>query len=223
MSQNGASYLIHTQPETYVNIPFFEDSLTNSNEQINTSGAPIYELKQFCNGCKHKTFIQHECEYNYGHPLRIYTKEFFSKQMDNASIGKELEQCVYEYSVHNCKRLKKPCIWSHRDFKWVYKHTFMKLMFNIKRSPTLKDDILSGSRNIQTILYTHPKELCPHLDRWKRKSVDDYTIEEVENSIIKCGKCKMNKVHYYQLQTRSADEPMTTFCTCTHCGKRWKF
>lgn len=24
-------------------------------------------------------------------------------------------------------------------------------------------------------------------------------------------------------QTRSADEPMTTFVTCTNCGNKWKF
>jgi transcription elongation factor S-II len=28
---------------------------------------------------------------------------------------------------------------------------------------------------------------------------------------------------YYQLQTRSADEPMTTFVTCVNCDNRWKF
>lgn len=224
MSQNGVSYLIHAQPETYVNIPFFDNHLTNENEHINTSGAPIYELKQFCNGCKSKSFTQHECEYEYSHPLRIYAKQYFSKQMNNSNIGNELEQCVYEYTVHDCKRMKKPCIWSHRHFKWTYKHTFMKLMFNLKRSPTLKNEVLNGTRKIQSILYVHPKELCPNLERWKRDSVENYSIElEVEDSIIKCGKCKMNKVHYYQLQTRSADEPMTTFCTCTNCGKRWKF
>jgi len=27
---------------------------------------------------------------------------------------------------------------------------------------------------------------------------------------------------YYQLQTRSADEPMTTFVTCLTCNARWK-
>lgn len=38
-----------------------------------------------------------------------------------------------------------------------------------------------------------------------------------------CGKCKKREVSYYQMQTRSADEPLTTFCTCENCGNRWKF
>ena len=39
----------------------------------------------------------------------------------------------------------------------------------------------------------------------------------------KCYKCKKKKCTFYQLQTRSADEPMTTFITCLNCGNRWKF
>jgi transcription elongation factor S-II len=39
---------------------------------------------------------------------------------------------------------------------------------------------------------------------------------------FKCGKCKSVKTTYYQMQTRSADEPMTTFVTCMGCGNRWK-
>ena len=40
---------------------------------------------------------------------------------------------------------------------------------------------------------------------------------------FKCGKCGQRKCTYYQMQTRSADEPMTTFVTCTVCNNRWKF
>ena len=44
-------------------------------------------------------------------------------------------------------------------------------------------------------------------------STDDFT----------CSKCKSKKCTFYQLQTRSADEPMTTFVTCIECGNRWRF
>lgn len=49
--------------------------------------------------------------------------------------------------------------------------------------------------------------------------------EEKESYIgmFKCGKCKSMKTTYYQMQTRSADEPMTTFVTCTACNNRWRF
>lgn len=38
-----------------------------------------------------------------------------------------------------------------------------------------------------------------------------------------CGKCGSWRTDYYQLQTRSADEPMTTFVTCYHCMHKWRF
>lgn len=40
--------------------------------------------------------------------------------------------------------------------------------------------------------------------------------------MFRCGRCKQRKTTYYQMQTRSADEPMTTFVTCVNCDNRWK-
>lgn len=44
-----------------------------------------------------------------------------------------------------------------------------------------------------------------------------------DTEIFQCSRCKERKCTYYQLQTRSCDEPMTTFVTCTVCGNRWRF
>jgi hypothetical protein len=54
-----------------------------------------------------------------------------------------------------------------------------------------------------------------HLEEIKSRD-DDY------DGILQCRKCKSNKTEYYQLQTRSADEPMTTYATCKKCGNKWK-
>ena len=43
-----------------------------------------------------------------------------------------------------------------------------------------------------------------------------------ETDMFQCGRCKQRKCKYYQMQTRSADEPMTTYVTCVNCGNRWK-
>ncbi|CAI8005402.1 Transcription elongation factor A protein 1, partial [Geodia barretti] len=44
-----------------------------------------------------------------------------------------------------------------------------------------------------------------------------------ETDLLKCSKCGSRKCTYTQAQTRSADEPMTTFAYCLTCGHRWKF
>ena len=51
----------------------------------------------------------------------------------------------------------------------------------------------------------------------KKKHTEDNKI-----GIFTCGKCKSQNTTYYEMQTRSADEPMTAFITCLKCGKRWK-
>jgi DNA-directed RNA polymerase subunit M/transcription elongation factor TFIIS len=39
---------------------------------------------------------------------------------------------------------------------------------------------------------------------------------------LRCKKCGSNDITHEFLQTRSADEGTTIFCTCTSCKKRWK-
>ncbi len=45
---------------------------------------------------------------------------------------------------------------------------------------------------------------------------------KVEKGIHRCNKCKGTETLSYQVQLRSADEPMTTFVKCVGCGKQWK-
>uniref|UniRef100_A0A8C6SQX3 Transcription elongation factor A (SII), 3 n=1 Tax=Neogobius melanostomus TaxID=47308 RepID=A0A8C6SQX3_9GOBI len=40
--------------------------------------------------------------------------------------------------------------------------------------------------------------------------------------MLQCSKCRKKNCTYNQVQTRSADEPMTTFVLCNECGNRWK-
>lgn len=39
---------------------------------------------------------------------------------------------------------------------------------------------------------------------------------------INCPKCPNNEALFMELQTRSADEPMTIFYRCTKCRHNWK-
>ncbi|KAJ5692243.1 hypothetical protein N7462_001666 [Penicillium macrosclerotiorum] len=59
----------------------------------------------------------------------------------------------------------------------------------------------------------------------KKKNMNDAMVAQQERSIstsLQCGKCGQRKVTYTEAQTRSADEPMTLFCTCVNCGKSWR-
>ena len=45
--------------------------------------------------------------------------------------------------------------------------------------------------------------------------------DAMEEQCTKDG-CTNRRAYFYQLQTRSADEPMTTFYRCTECAHQWK-
>lgn len=69
---------------------------------------------------------------------------------------------------------------------------------------------------------------------WKFPFLDDLILEEnqqdefiinpfeVEEGVQEC-KCGSKRVYSYQVQKRSADEPMSTFSTCMACGKKWVY
>lgn len=64
---------------------------------------------------------------------------------------------------------------------------------------------------------------------WKQNQFQDKletlyieTPMNIKNGIHTCGKCKKNQTIFYQLQTRSSDEMITTFICCTNCGNRWR-
>ncbi|OAF67688.1 DNA-directed RNA polymerase III subunit RPC10 [Intoshia linei] len=63
----------------------------------------------------------------------------------------------------------------------------------------------------------------------KLKEVDDIlggskAWENVDSIEETCPKCEKRRAFFMQVQTRSADEPMTTFYKCCNpkCGHRWK-
>jgi transcription elongation factor S-II len=60
------------------------------------------------------------------------------------------------------------------------------------------------------------------LEKENMKKAQVPMAEKSISDSLECSRCKKKKVSYTQAQTRSADEPMTTFCECMNCGNRWK-
>ena len=45
---------------------------------------------------------------------------------------------------------------------------------------------------------------------------------EASTDMYTCKKCRSKRCTYYEMQTRSADEPATIFVTCLDCGKHFR-
>ena len=50
----------------------------------------------------------------------------------------------------------------------------------------------------------------------------DNESQRIGSNLFECPKCRQRNCTYMQLQTRSADEPMTNFCRCLECNNRWR-
>ena len=68
-----------------------------------------------------------------------------------------------------------------------------------------------------------PKRWEKLINEKAKRDEKKYERTQKISSEFTCRKCKSKDCSYYQMQTRSADEPMTTFVTCENCGNRWKF
>lgn len=113
-----------------------------------------------------------------------------------------------------------------------YQERFRSLYRNLKdtKNASLRDAVLSKRILPKDFVVMTPHELAnPELKkereqlrkesiRESKKGVDTQTFSEE----FQCRKCGLRKCSFFQMQTRSADEPMTTFVTCHHCGNRWK-
>ena len=114
-----------------------------------------------------------------------------------------------------------------------YKHKFLQIQHNLKRSPQLKNKILNGVIKTASIMELSPHALWPEgpwaktlEERIEKTMKKDYVSVILQDpnykGIFKCKRCKSHKTTYYEMQTRSADEPMTVFITCHNCDSRWK-
>jgi transcription elongation factor S-II len=137
-----------------------------------------------------------------------------------------LEKGIYNWSVREASSRKIVKKWDNHSFVQIYVDRLRSIMTNLK-GETLKS-LKEGSIKAHVIAFMTHQELSP--DKWatliiaktKRDKNKFETNIEAATDTFKCGKCHSTKCTYYQMQTRSADEPMTTFVTCIDCGKRWK-
>jgi transcription elongation factor S-II len=158
--------------------------------------------------------------------------EIFKNETDATEFELHMLRAVVERATKDCIDVD----WSNRTFWNMYRSRAITLYENlrgsdsyVKNNENLVEKLKSKELSLKTVAEMNAMELCP--SRWK--DVIDRIIEQ-EKKLYKgdqaasmfmwCSSCKkLSKCDYYQLQTRSADEPMTTFVTCLECDKRWKF
>ncbi|RYP07826.1 hypothetical protein DL764_002281 [Monosporascus ibericus] len=114
-----------------------------------------------------------------------------------------------------------------------YKKKIRSLFQNLKNKSNaeLGRNVMSGHISAERFVTMSSKELMSAEQRKTDAELEEENLRKAQvpvsqksiSDTLECSNCKQRKVSYTQAQTRSADEPMTTFCECMNCGKRWKF
>ena len=145
----------------------------------------------------------------------------------------DIEKGVYNKTIKVASEKNIPKNWDNIIFLDLYKQYCVEIYSNLNSDSYLGNKrffsrLLDGEFNPYTLAEMEHSRMFP--ERWKeildsKTRRDRYLYEvnkEMATDAYTCGRCKKSECSYYQLQTRSADEPMTTFVTCLNCGKRWR-
>lgn len=157
----------------------------------------------------------------------------FGSCIGEASRGRNTERSVYNYAIAKAKTQRVEAKWRNPLFAVLYLDRARTLFFNLREpapegETTLAERVMHGDIQAKDLGPMTHQEMCPWM--WKSlveakiaRDKSQYEINlEAATEEFKCFKCKKRKCTYYELQTRSADEPMTTFVSCLLCGNHWK-
>ena len=145
----------------------------------------------------------------------------------NEKVSINLEKAVFNYAIKEATQKKIIKKWENPYFKQLYLDRLRTIVNNLK-NPEILQQLHANELKPETFAFMTHQEMNPQ--RWKQliqnkikrdASKFDMNIE-ASTDMFTCKKCKSKKCTYYELQTRSADEPATIFVTCLDCGKHWK-
>ncbi|XP_010574671.1 PREDICTED: transcription elongation factor A protein 3 [Haliaeetus leucocephalus] len=143
---------------------------------------------------------------------------------DYKEFGVNCEKMASEIEDHIFQELKST------DMK--YRNRVRSRISNLKdpKNPSLRRNVLCGAIVPSLIARMTAEEMASDELKELRNAMTQEAIREHQmaktggtvTDLFQCGKCKKKNCTYNQVQTRSADEPMTTFVLCNECGNRWK-
>jgi len=179
----------------------------------------------------HKNHVDnanHSIHSNHSNPANQHSNDDHSAE--NAAA---LETRVFNWCIrHATDALHIVPSWSNPHFKQVYTQKILSMQINLcnPRNPDLWTRLIKKQITYSWLVQAEPYDMFPQLwtpimqevalKRLRKES--SLNVDNAPDGAFQCHRCKSKKTQYYQLQTRSADEPMTTFVTCLQCSRRWK-
>jgi len=144
-----------------------------------------------------------------------------------ATISINLEKGIFNYAIKEGTSRKIIKKWDNPLFVQLYIDRLRSIFINLKNTELL-EQLVTKELTPQSLAFMTHQEM--NQTRWKdlieqkiKRDATKYTTNiQASTDMFTCRKCKSKRCTYYELQTRSADEPATIFITCLDCGKNWK-
>jgi DNA-directed RNA polymerase subunit M/transcription elongation factor TFIIS len=141
-----------------------------------------------------------------------------------SKLADDVERCVFNGTVLGVRARGGACSWRSPRFQHMYGSRGVRVLANLDAILRLIDE---DEWSVQRATDASPAELRP--DIWdalqrNQRAKDETPVTQLapNTDTFKCKRCKSRKCYYYELQTRSGDEPMTVFVTCTTCMFKWR-
>lgn len=166
--------------------------------------------------------------------IRTETKKIFKNlnitdlEIDDLEIG------IFNKTLDYASQLEIPLSWSCSMFIEIYINYARSIYSNLDSTSYIENKNLITKFKKRDFLphelpYMQPEEIFPEkwteiINKRKLRIKDAYEIKQVAmTDAIKCSRCHNNKISYYDMQCRSADEATTTFYNCLVCNHKWKY
>jgi DNA-directed RNA polymerase subunit M/transcription elongation factor TFIIS len=146
---------------------------------------------------------------------------------------KNLEVAIFHSTLHAAEKRHISKVWTYPLFTQLYSSISRTIVGNLNPNTYIQNKNLfkrfeDGELSLEEIAGFGHTDLYPEI--WKDSLIRQFEREKrqlegnraMATDQFLCKGCKKRECTYYELQTRSADEPMTIFIQCLNCGKRWR-
>lgn len=143
------------------------------------------------------------------------------------------ERGLYNFTLDDAKSRAVHAVWENPEFTQLYLIHARRVIANLDPTSYVGNArLLARFREKEfkahDIPYMSYSDLFP--EKWgamielaiKREAKMLEVDKSMATEMFKCSRCGKRQCTYYEMQTRSADEPMTQFIRCLNCGKQWR-
>ena len=158
-------------------------------------------------------------------------EKIFAEHLTHAEIV-DLEMAIYNSCIQNAGKHHVICDWTYPLFQKLYERKMRHICANLHpdcyiQNTKLLERYKAKEFTFEDLMTWRETEIFPE----RNKELADKQFQREQRLLegnkanatdqFYCGRCHKRQCTYYELQTRSADEPMTIFVQCVNCGKRW--